>query len=401
MPPADAGVTPELDAGAGDVVDAGRQRFDAGTPDAGFRAASVDTWCRTRALALCQRQVRCSSLTESDLPQCVTRAVESGCDQVALSTGADAGRLAFDASVALTCLNDYGAGSCADEPAACASVFTGLVPADGGCVTAAECGGGAYCDIYGPRCPFRCKPFRRALETCDFSRRCSPGLVCYRGDGGAPVCQPPRPVDAGCVDFDECGDDAVCTSSVCTPRRADAGQPCGIRNGYPLCGSEFFCRQQPRGMDGEEPPPGTCQRRAGLGGVCSGSGTCLPSLRCSNVITTGTCQPKARRGESCSLFNDCEDWLFCSNQTTRCEPLPGDGGSCDFRLGSQGRCQPGFFCEFSASDDRRCQRRRAAGADCNYDEMCLSNDCEFGPRPDGGFGGTCSIPCSLKADSGL
>jgi hypothetical protein len=402
VPPMDAGVVePPTDAGVVEEFDAGRQRFDAGAPDAGFTSVTVDGWCRTRALASCLRQVRCLSLSESEVNGCVARALETGCDQVAVSAGADAGRLAFDASVALECLNGFGRGSCSDEPPACAAVFTGRVATDGGCVTAAECGPGAYCDTFGATCPFRCLAFRQPFETCDFFRRCAPGLACFRGDGGVEVCQPAKPPDAGCVDFDECGDDGVCLSGACVQRRADAGEPCGVRSGYPFCGTEFFCRQGPPPMEGDEPPPGTCQRRAGLGGVCAGSGTCLPSLRCSTVITTGTCLAKARRGESCSVFNDCEDGLFCSNLTTRCEPFPGDGGNCDFTLGSQGRCQPGFFCDFSAVDDRRCQRRRAAGEECSYDQMCLSNECEFGRRPDGGFGGTCSVPCSLKADAGL
>jgi hypothetical protein len=403
VPPVDAGpIEPEPDAGIIDEArDAGRQRFDAGTPDAGFTVVSVDTWCRTRALASCLRQVRCLSLSPGEVNGCVTRTLETGCDQVAVTMGADAGRLAFDASVALTCLNDFARGSCSDEPAACASVFSGRVAADGGCVTASECGPGAYCDTFGTSCPYRCLTFRRPGETCDFFRRCEPGLACYRGDGGVEVCQPTKPPDAGCVDFDECGDDGVCFSGSCFKRRADSGEPCGVRSGYPFCGSEFFCRQDPPGMTGEEPAPGTCQRRAGLGGVCVGNGTCLPSLRCSTVVTTGTCLAKARRGEICSAFNDCEDGLLCSNQTTRCEPFPADGGDCGFETGSQGRCQAGFFCDFSAIDDRRCLRRRAAGEECNYDQMCLSNECEFGRRPDGGFGGTCGIPCSLKADAGL
>lgn len=393
-------VEPVVDSGIVEEVDAGRARFDAGVVDAGFTSASAPSWCRTKALASCLRQVRCKSISEPAIADCVARTAEA-CDQVAFTTAVDAGRMAFDMARALSCLNAYAEGSCATEPAACLTVFRGLVPVDGGCVTAAECGADSFCDIYTGTCPYRCRAFGKQGDACDFFRRCDPSLGCYRVDGGTETCQPLKPSGAPCADFDECGENGACMTGQCVARRADAGQPCGVRGGYPFCAEEFFCRQDPPAMEGEEPPPGTCQRRAGLNGVCTGSGTCLPSLRCSTVITTGTCLARSRRGELCSNYADCEDGLFCSNVSQRCEPFPGDGGDCGYTGGSSGRCLAGYYCQYLASDDRRCLRRRAVGEDCDYDQMCLSNECEYGRRPDGGFGGTCGIPCSLKADAGL
>lgn len=400
MPAPDASVTPMDDAGVEEAVDAGRARFDGGTVDAGFTMVSATSWCRTRALAGCLRQVRCLSLSEPALDACVARAADA-CNQVAFTTGVDAGRLSFDTAQALACLNDFSQGSCTQEPRSCASVFTGHVPVDGGCVTANECAAGSFCDVYAATCPYPCTAYRSLGEPCDFFRRCPPTLGCYRTDGGQETCNPLKPVGAPCVDFDECGAEGACINQQCVKRRADAGEPCGVRSGYPFCADEFFCRQGPPPSENEPPPPGTCQRRAGVNGTCAGNGTCLPSLRCSAVITTGTCLPRARRGETCSVYNDCEDGLFCSNLTQRCEPFPGDGGDCNYTVGSSGQCATGYFCQFSATDDRRCARRRAPGEDCDYDQMCLSNECEFGARPDGGFGGTCAVACSLKADAGL
>ena len=397
----DASIVPVVDAGEMMMeVDAGRMRFDGGTVDAGFTMATTATWCRTKSLASCLRQVRCLSLSESSLTDCVVRTSDT-CDQIAFSAGVDAGRLTFDAVGAVTCLNAYASGSCTAEPPSCAGLFTGRVPADGGCVTADDCSAGSYCDIYTGTCPYPCRAFRALGDTCDFFRRCEPALGCYRADAGVETCNPLKRAGDSCVDFDECGAEGACINQKCVTRRADAGQVCGASSGYPFCADEYFCRQGPPPMEGEPPPPGTCQRRAGLNGTCAGSGTCLPSLRCSAVITTGTCLARARRGETCSVYNDCEDGLFCSNVNQRCEPFPGDGGDCGYTVGSSGRCLTGSFCQFSASDDRRCTRRRAPGEDCDYDQMCLSNECEFGRRPDGGFGGTCGIACSLKADAGL
>ena len=54
-------------------------------------------------------------------------------------------------------------------------------------------------------------------------------------------------------------------------------------------------------------PPGTCERKSGLGGTCTGPGSCLPSLRCSTLLTTGTCLRKAALREGCINYDDCED----------------------------------------------------------------------------------------------
>jgi hypothetical protein len=389
-----------FDAGVEDV-DAGRLRYDAGTVDAGFTVATATSWCRSRALAACLRQVRCLSVSESSVADCVARTVDT-CDQVSFTTAVDAGRLAFDPAQGVRCLNDFATGSCALEPASCATVFRGQVAVDAGCVTAAECGAGGYCDVYTGTCPYRCRAFGAPGDVCDFVRRCGPGLGCFSSDGGfTEYCQPLKRTDEPCVSFDECGDEGACISGKCISRRADAGQPCGVRSGYPYCAEEYFCRQDPPAMEGGEPPPGTCERRAGLGGTCIGSQTCLPSLRCSTVITTGTCLARAKRGGLCGSYADCEDGLYCASLTGRCEPYPADGGDCGYSSGgSSGRCLTGFFCRYNAGD-YACERRRAVGEDCEYDQVCLSNECEFGRRPDGGFGGTCGVPCSLKADAGL
>lgn len=388
-----------VDAGETDV-DAGRQRFDAGAPDAGFTSAAAASWCRTRALASCLRQVRCLSLSNAGVDGCVVRAAEA-CDQIAFSAGVDAGRLAFDQTAAVACLNGFGAGSCSAEPRVCANVFTGSVPADGGCVTATDCAQGTFCDTSRGYCPGRCSTFRREGERCSFFDRCESNLGCFPGDGGLEVCQRTKAPDAGCVDFDECGSDSLCLSGQCVKRNADGGETCSIISGLPFCEPEFFCRQGPPPAENQPAPPGICQRRAGLGGTCVGSASCLPSLRCSAVVTTGTCLARAARGERCAAYGDCEDGLFCSNLTLRCEGLPGDGGDCGYTVGSSGACLPGYFCQSVTFDDRRCERRRAMGERCDYDQQCLSNECEFGQLVDGGFGGTCQVPCSLKADAGL
>ena len=107
-------------------------------------------------------------------------------------------------------------------------------------------------------------------------------------------------------------------------------------------------------------PPGTCERKSGLNGTCTGPGSCLPSLRCSTLLTTGTCLRKAPLREPCINYDDCEDGLYCDAKSQRCEALPDAGGDCTFERTGY-RCAPGNTCAFSGTSDDRCVAWKAAG----------------------------------------
>ena len=148
------------------------------------------------------------------------------------------------------------------------------------------------------------------------------------------------------------------------------------------------------------PPPGICERKGGLGDVCLGYASCLPSLHCSSAYQTGTCIAKGATGPACSNGLDCEDGMFCDPVHADCRPLPRDGGDCT-QHGSVYACAPGFLCDFTAPNQLyTCQAISPLGGSCGYDGQCLSNDCEYGTLPDGGFGGTCIPSCSQRADGG-
>lgn len=386
----DAGV----DAGA---PDAGRPPRDAGVPDAGFTAAPVEQWCALQALASCARDERCGRLGDAGAADCLALGgATARCDQLAYTRAVREGRLQYLESEAVRCLNGYASGSCALPPAACATVFQGLVPADGGCVLREECDDSqGFCDLYDNRCPHRCRAWTPQGEACDnFFTRCDP-LVgsCDTADaGGATLCLPRKAEGDPCTRFDACGDDMACSGGTCITRRAARGEACSLRNGFPFCDTEHFCRQAPGA-------PGTCERKAGLGGTCTGPGSCLPSLRCSTLITTGTCLEKAGPGEGCIAWDDCEDGLYCDARLQRCERLPGPGGDCTFQVSGY-RCRAGSACAFSSTSDDRCVAQKAAGEPCGYTAECLSNDCEWGLLADGGYGGTCLESCSQRADGG-
>lgn len=398
--PIDSGVDEPEDAGvdAGEP-DAGRPPRDAGIPDAGFLAAPVADWCELLAQAKCFRDERCGRLGDAGAAGCAfLNTTVARCDQAAYTHGVTQGRVAYAERQAVDCLNATASGSCAVSPPACATVFTGLVPADGGCVLSDDCDvAQGFCDLYDDRCPHRCRAWTALGQPCDgFFSQCDPlAGSCDVPDAGAPaVCLPKKSAGDWCSRYDACGDDMACTSNTCVQRRAGAGEPCGVKNGYPFCDEEHFCRQDPTATS-----PGTCERKAGLGGTCASGTGCLPSLRCSALITTGTCLPKALPGEGCIAWDDCQDGLYCDAKAQKCLALPGPDGGCSYEVTAY-RCAPGSSCTFSGTSDDRCDALKALGASCGYAGQCLSNDCEYGALPDGGFGGRCVESCSQRADGG-
>jgi hypothetical protein len=238
-------------------------------------------------------------------------------------------------------------------------------------------------------------------QACDgFTTRCKPDEgYCGAPDAGlADLCLPLLGLGADCVAYDSCRAELYCADGKCVKRRALEGESCGERQGFPYCHDEFFCRQDMATMT---PPPGTCEPRGGLGAVCVGFGSCLPSLRCASNFTTSTCVPLAAEGEPCSNYADCQESLFCPPRTSRCQKVPGDGGDCTTQ-GSYFECASAHFCDFNAPDSLyTCEPRHALGETCSYDGVCLSNDCLYGLLPDGGYGGACSPSCSQKADGGF
>ncbi|MBS1150034.1 MAG: hypothetical protein H6Q89_1732 [Myxococcaceae bacterium] len=401
MPPPDSGAS---DAGGKDGgradggTDAGKP--DAGAADAGFLYAPIEQWCQLNALAQCDRDVRCLELAIENRPECIAKKSEF-CDQPAYTRAANEGRLQYLEPKARECLNGYAADSCEGVPPACAVVFAGKVAPDAGCILTEECNAAGFCYQYDYTCPHRCRGWIPMGQTCDgFSTRCNPDeAYCGTFDGGVGErCQTLKGLGEDCVEYDACRTDLTCANNLCVKRRAGPGESCGERQGFPYCTEEYFCRQN---TTLTPPPPGTCQRRGGLGAVCTGYGSCLPSLRCGSSFTTSTCLPRLAEGEKCSSYGECQQGLYCPPRTSRCTRIPGDGGDCTSQ-GSYFECASAHFCDFNSPNDvYTCRPRHANDESCTYDGVCLSNDCDYGALPDGGYGGTCVPRCSQKADSGF
>lgn len=406
-PPADGGAPGDGGEGGVDAgADAGQPRPDAGV-DAGMPPVAAGEWCVKKARAECERNVRCLRLAAQDVEACVAMA-QFSCDATAYARGVAEGRLAYDPDAGARCLEGYAAGSCDRLPAGCDGLFRGLVPPDGGCVLAEDCNADGFCFVYDGQCPHRCRRWVERGERCNsFDRACRPPDGCELVDAGVTACVERRDAGAPCDSYWGCGEGMTCWLGTCVPLRAGAGEACLTTDYYPACDAELFCRQGPPPATGEPRPPGVCELRSGLGGTCApdpplqpASEACLPSLRCSGLVTTGTCLARAALGERCGQSGDCQDLLYCDRLTNRCQPLPGDGGDCT-SAGSGFECAVGFWCDFFVSNGAyRCRPRQPLGAECSYDPSCLSNQCEYGALPDGGAGQRCVAPCSQRADGG-
>lgn len=395
-PAADAGT--EQDAGEQPVVDAGRDAgaVDAGVADAGFAPFQVSQWCENLALARCQKAERCLTVSAELRDACMEREL-ANCPAAEYAAAVAQGRLQYLPQQAADCVNAYATVACTQTPAECEPVFQGLVAPDGGCLLAEECQAGAYCLTYSNACPSTCYAYRSVGEGCNwYDRQCDPSAGnCANVDGGT-FCVAKKGVGEACVYFSDCRADLACVDKQCVKREAKLGEACREVQGYPYCEADTFCRQDPV-PDGQTAPPGVCQRKAGLGGVCSGYGTCLTGLRCSSNYATGTCIPLGTVNDTCSNYNDCQQELFCSPPTSRCLQLPGPGGDC----GSQGsfyRCRTGSYCDYA---DDTCHPRKGYGEPCTHDGMCASSACEYGLLTDGGMGNRCIDACLVRLDGGF
>jgi hypothetical protein len=382
-PPADAGHT-----------DAGGP--DAGPTDAGYSAIAVQGWCEALAVGFCYRARRCLQIGDEEWTACITRR-RSTCDQVAFTAGVKDQRLAYDPGAAAACINGYAQGSCVPEPPACADVFTAQVAPPGACLLEAECMSGSFCLTWANTCPYTCYPYRAVGQTCNYwDQQCDPQTGGCAQVNGVNTCVARKPEGTACVYYSDCALGLACVQNVCTKEVAALGEPCRERQGYPYCEPDTFCRQDPPSPGGEA-PPGVCMRKAALGGVCSGYGTCLTGLRCSSNYATGTCIPLGAVGDGCTNYNDCRLELYCATKTGRCEVLPGAGGDCGIQ-GTFFRCATGFFCDQGQGDT--CTPLRELGQPCSYDGVCASNECGWTLLTDGEMGYGCVEACSTRWDGG-
>ena len=155
-----------------------------------------------------------------------------------------------------------------------------------------------------------------------------------------------------CEDSDECVEPLSCRGDVCVTLPTP-GQPCRERE----CADDAFC-------DADD----VCRAQVGAGGSCAGEDYgCRDDLYCDS--RDDTCRPYIAAGQPCGHDRwACDDDLRCTDDTEVCAPYPGVGQPC-----ADASCADDLYCAASV-----CRQPAAAGAPCDGDEACVSDNCDEG-----------------------
>lgn len=188
------------------------------------------------ASAICARIFSCCNAAEATQlgytseAQCASTLGSQ--EQTSLGQVLSTGMVRFDASAALTCIDDIAATSCAalfsdlgrlTTPVSCGAVIPGTGPTGAPCgnldfvcesrdcesdycaapsCRTVTCPVGQYCDDTS----LACAPGQPAGTACTYNAECDPSIVCRAGTCGAPL-----------PDGSTCTEDTDCTSGACLP----------------------------------------------------------------------------------------------------------------------------------------------------------------------------------------
>ena len=293
---ADAG-----DAGDGGAVDAGP--YDAGLP--AFEAAS---FCAVWSSTSCAWALGCGQVLADEAARCAQLQQVTFCDEAA--TALDAGRVGFDAGVAMRCLLALEDAKCGALPGSCWRAYPPRVSLGGACAADAECTEG-FCRL----------------------------------DGGCGACTLPLPLASACTGAGQCDDAGYCDGMACAPR-LDAGVSC-VGFGNAACRSGRCAYQSGLGdVCDSKPVPSSCTFSASCpaGWYCDEFDACALRLddaaacqkddACkSGACVSGKCQTIAplsiAKGDACSASWQCAYGLICAGG--KCGARTYAGAACELR----------------------------------------------------------------------
>jgi hypothetical protein len=215
-------------------------------------------------------------------------------------------------------------------------------------VLAAGCGSGA-----GVGEASACADY--AAKSCMAAQRCEPGLVQFEYPGDLTKCV--SALQLACqasveapgtgatpAMFQQCGE--AVAAMTCAQYVAKSGDPaCRFRGGTiangDACGSSWQCASGRCASTIGGVVCGTCVAQVALGGPCLDI-ECADGLVCSASApgsTTRVCSQPMSAGAPCFDSNVCPDNTGCG-ATGSCDPLPGEGETCDINS---------MFCDLSQS----------------------------------------------------
>lgn len=334
--------------------------IDFGDPD------DAEAFCEQREQAYCEAMQGCRF--DCDVGDFPYEQFREQCD--ALANAVRSERVVFDPYVALTCLDEVAAASCAAgggpnrawNPPGCAAVFSGVIAAGEDCAISGECRGG-YCMLSG-RCPGECVAYRTLDQTCgdeDDMVGCAADLYCDEGrckkrlQPGQPCVEAPNACATGsqCMQPADADDPQVCMT------RGRVGDDCTTST---PCDFGLLCS-----------PAGKCSDRAKAGEPCLQDANCPTGLRCFVATAEGprVCGMPVAKGADCLETNGCVEGLYCAlndSETQReCVSLGDDGDSCTYVP-----CKEPLRC---FDDTATCGPALAKGVTCQNDGQCESDVC--------------------------
>jgi hypothetical protein len=250
-----------------------------------------------------------------------------------LEAAVAAGRVAYHASLAESCLNAFPTLSCADlfvGPMTCEGPLAGTVANGATCFGDGDCSVSSYCRGSG-----------YGQSSCE--GKCAPLL--------AP--------GAACTPIEECAIGYTCsTNGIC------------ITDIHPLASEGQSCALLP-------PTKPSIQ--------------CGPGLSCNHA--SFLCGPTVQLGGACVPGEGlCETFTFCDATTRKCVPDPSAGGTCGLSsMGEIMECLPHLYCNLPSamSETGTCSALGASGDACTGNYQCVSGFCAVATD-------TCTAPCTQE-----
>lgn len=292
----------------------------------------IDSFASELEKARCEYAVRCG-----EMPDAKACSATSGTSQDLLQLVADVvfGQVSFDPAAARACVDAQRNRDCSSLASAlkavndaCATVFKGSTPENGGCLVDEECVSGLSCD----------------LEMCVGNGACCLGK---------------------------------CTKQ---PTTVSLGGDCSMNP----CDASGYCKVVDDGMGNVT---ATCEKRVANGQPCDSIDGCESGLRC-NVSGDGNCYKLSNEGVGCNPNLQEGGCVradnYCNPTDKKCTRLPGGGQPCA-ETPENNKCLPYATCISGT-----CQTRPTEGQDCDpamgppclgdlscqMDDMLMKNLCK-------------------------
>ena len=317
------------------------------------------------ARTLCQVQARCRLEAAYLEQQCEDDTVTLYAPDLARAMAA--GKAAFDAAQAQSCLDGLTAAGCDRTPMtvqqACERAVTGTVADHAPCSWTWECKNGR-CAQAGPGvCPGTCSGASAEGAACDPPCDLRQGLRCIAGH-----CSKPHLAGGACTSDEDCDVQLFCDGfdNHCAPRgtaqftcQADAecaaGTYCDVSAASPVCKRKLAAGA-------------ACDAAsvAAVAAVCADGLVCKGYKATKPATTPGACAAAAQAGGACVAADvtGCLSGLRCSGAACAEKPVSGP-------------CASGADCKDGAAycDGAQCQLSKDDGAACTASAQCASHLC--------------------------